>query len=75
MKRVLIIIGLLICTIIFMWLGVNDLNAAFIEYTGIAAMASGLASVVYFIFGYKGCALMVEHLVKCATKKKGDRDK
>ena len=62
MKRVLIIIGLLICTLMFMWFGVNALNAAFMEYTGITAVVSGLASVVYFIFGYKGCTLMVERL-------------
>ena len=64
MKKVLIIIGLLICTFIFLWLGVNALNAAFVEYTGITAVASGLASVVYFIFGYKGCTLIVERLTK-----------
>ena len=64
MKRVLVIIGLLICTFIFLWLGVNALNAAFVEYTGITAVASGLASVVYFIFGYKGCTLIVERLTK-----------
>ena len=64
MKRVLVIIGLLICTFIFLWLGVNALNAAFVDYTGITAVASGLASVVYFIFGYKGCTLIVERLTK-----------
>lgn len=64
MKRVLVIIGLLICTFIFLWLGVNALNAAFVEYTGITAVVSGLASVVYFIFGYKGCTLIVERLTK-----------
>lgn len=64
MKRVLVIIGLLICTFIFLWLGVNALNAAFMEYTGITAVVSGLASVVYFIFGYKGCTLIVERLTK-----------
>jgi uncharacterized membrane protein YtjA (UPF0391 family) len=64
MKKVLIIIGLLICTCIFLWLGVNALDAAFMEYTGITAAVSGLASVVYFIFGYKGCTLIVERLTK-----------
>lgn len=64
MKRVLVIIGLLICTFIFLWLGVNALNAAFVDYTGITAVVSGLASVVYFIFGYKGCTLIVERLTK-----------
>ena len=64
MKKVLIIIGLLICTFIFLWLGVNALNAAFVEYTGITAVVSGLASVVYFIFGYKGCTLIVKRLTK-----------
>jgi uncharacterized membrane protein YtjA (UPF0391 family) len=47
-----------------MYLGVNTLNAAFMEYTGITTVASGLASLVYFIYGYKGCALMVEYLAK-----------
>ena len=75
MKRVLIIIGLLICTLIFMWLGVNTLNAALMEYTGITAIVGGLASLVYFIYGYKGCALVVERLAKYATKKEGDQDK
>ena len=64
MKKTLIIIGLLIGTFIFLWLGVNALNAAFVEYTGITAVASGLASVVYFIFGYKGCTMIVERLTK-----------
>ena len=62
MKKTLIIIGLLICTSIFLWLGVKALNSAFMEYTGITAVASGLASVVYFIFGYKGCTLIAERL-------------
>jgi uncharacterized membrane protein YtjA (UPF0391 family) len=53
-----------------MWLGVNAINAAFMEYTGITAVASGLAAVVYFIFGYKGCALMVERLTKCTIEKR-----
>ncbi len=65
MKKTLIIIGLLICTFIFLALGVNALNAAFMEYTGITAVVSGLASVVYFIFGYKGCSLVVKQLTKC----------
>lgn len=64
MKKTLIIIGLLICTFIFLWLGVNALNAAFMEYTGITAVVSGLASVVYFIFGYKGCTMIVERLTR-----------
>jgi hypothetical protein len=64
MKKTLIIIGLLICTFIFLQLGVNALNAAFMEYIGITAVVSGLASVVYFIFGYKGCTLIVERLTK-----------
>lgn len=64
MKKTLIIIGLLICTFIFLWLGVNAIDAAFTEYTGLTAVASGLASVVYFIFGYKGCTLIVERLTK-----------
>jgi hypothetical protein len=64
MKKTLIIIGLLICTFIFMWLGVSALDAAFMEYTGITAVVSGLASVVYFIFGYKGCTMIVERLTK-----------
>lgn len=64
MKKTLIIVGLFICTFIFMWLGVNALDAAFMEYTGITAVASGLASVVYFIFGYKGCTMIVERLTK-----------
>ena len=64
MKKVLIIIGLFICTFIFLKLGVNALDAAFMEYTGITAIVSGLASVVYFIFGYKGCTMIVERLTK-----------
>ena len=64
MKKVLIIIGLLICTFIFLWLGVNALDAAFMKYTGITAVASGLASVVYFIFGYKGCTMIFERLTR-----------
>lgn len=64
MKKVLIIIGLFICTFIFLRLGVNALDAAFMEYTGITAIVSGLASVVYFIFGYKGCTMIVERLTK-----------
>lgn len=64
MKKTLIIVGLFICTFIFMWLGVSALDAAFMEYTGITAVASGLASVVYFIFGYKGCTLIVERLMR-----------
>lgn len=64
MKKTLIIVGLLICTFIFLWLGVNALDAAFMEYTGITAVASGLASAVYFIFGYKGCTMIVERLTK-----------
>jgi uncharacterized membrane protein len=64
MKKTLIIIGLFICTFIFLWLGVNALNAAFVEYTGITAIVSGLASVVYFIFGYTGCAMIVGRLTK-----------
>lgn len=64
MKKVLIIIGLFICTFIFLRLGVNALDAAFMEYTGITAVVSGLASVVYFIFGYKGCTMIVERLTK-----------
>jgi hypothetical protein len=64
MKKTLIIIGLLICTFIFLALGVNALNAAFMEYTGLTAIVSGLASVVYFIFGYKGCSLVVKRLAK-----------
>ena len=64
MKKILIIIGLFICTFIFLQLGVNALNAAFMEYTGITAVVSGLASVVYFIFGYKGCTMIVERLTK-----------
>jgi uncharacterized membrane protein len=64
MKKTLIIIGLFICTFIFLWLGVNALNAAFVEYTGITAIVSGLASVVYFIFGYKGCTMIFERLTK-----------
>ena len=75
MKRVLIIIGLLICTLIFMWLGVCTLNAALMEYTGITAIVGGLASLVYFIYGYKGCALVVERLAKMCNPKKGDQDK
>ena len=89
MKRVLIIIGLLICTIMFIWLGVSALNVAFVEYTsvtaapgsiasvghGFATIANALIAVIYFIFGYKGCVLMIEYLAKYATKKKGDRDK
>jgi 3-oxoacyl-(acyl-carrier-protein) synthase len=61
-----------------MWLGVNALNAAFMEYTsvtaaagglasvghGFATIANGLAAVIYFIFGYKGCILMIEYLAK-----------
>lgn len=78
MKRVLIIIGLLICTLMFMCLGVNALNAAFMEYAnitadasvltsvghGLATIANGLAALIYFIFGYKGCILMIEYLAK-----------
>jgi hypothetical protein len=64
MKKTLIIIGLLICIFIFLWLGVNALNAAFMEYTGLAAVVSGLASVVYFIYGYKGCTMIAERLTK-----------
>ena len=64
MKKVLIIIGLLICTFIFLWLGVNALDAAFMEYTGITAVVSGLASVVYFIYGYKGCTMIFERLTR-----------
>ncbi len=64
MKKILIIIGLLVCTFAFLWLGVNALDAAFMEYTGLTAVVSGLASVVYFIFGYKGCTMIVERLVK-----------
>jgi hypothetical protein len=48
----------------FIWLGVSALDAAFMEYTGITAIVSDLAAVVYFIFGYKGCILMVEYLAK-----------
>jgi uncharacterized membrane protein YtjA (UPF0391 family) len=48
----------------FIWPGVNALNAAFMEYTGITAVANGLAVVIYFIFGYKGCVLMIEYLAK-----------
>jgi hypothetical protein len=80
MKRVLIIIGLFICTIMFIWLGVSALNVAFVEYTsitadvsvltsvghGLATIANSLAAVIYFIFGYKGCVLMV----KCLAKRK-----
>ena len=64
MKKILILVGLLICTFIFMWLGVNSINAAFMEYAGIAAIASGLSSIVYFIFGYKGCSLVVKYLTR-----------
>ena len=64
MKKTLIIIGLLICTSIFLWLGVNALDAAFMEYTGFTAVVSFLASLVYFIFGYKGCSLIVHRLTK-----------
>ncbi len=64
MKKTLVIIGLLICTFVFLRLGVNALDAAFMEYTGITAVASGLASVVYFIFGYKGCTMIVERLTR-----------
>lgn len=64
MKRALIIIGLFICTFIFISIGVIALNAAFMEYTGLTAVASGLASLVYFIFGYKGCSMIVERLTK-----------
>jgi hypothetical protein len=64
MKKTLIIIGLLICTFIFLWLGVSALNAAFTEYIGLTAVVSGLASVVYFIFGYKGCTMIVKRLAK-----------
>lgn len=64
MKKTLIIIGLLICTSIFLWLGVNALDAAFTEYTGLTAVVSFLASLIYFIFGYKGCSLIVRRLTK-----------
>ena len=64
MKRALIIIALFICTFIFISIGVIALNAAFMEYTGFTAVASGLASLVYFIFGYKGCSMIVERLTK-----------
>lgn len=64
MKRALIIIGLFICTFIFISIGVIALNAAFMEYTGLTAVASGLASLVYFIFGYKGCSMIVERLTE-----------
>lgn len=64
MKRALIIIGLFICTFIFISIGVIALNAAFMEYAGLTAVASGLASLVYFIFGYKGCSMIVERLTE-----------
>ena len=64
MKKTLIIIGLLICTFAFLWLGVYALDAAFMKYTGINAVASFLASLVYFIFGYKGCTMIVERLTR-----------
>ena len=64
MKKTLIIIGLLICTFAFLWLGVNALDAAFMECTGINAVVTFLASLVYFIFGYKGCSLIVHKLTK-----------
>lgn len=64
MKKALIITGLFVCTFIFIALGVIALNAAFVEYTGLTAVASGLASLVYFIFGYKGCSMIVERLTK-----------
>lgn len=70
MRRVLLIIGLLVCTFIFLWLGVNALDAAFVEYTGLSAVVSFLASLVYFIFGYIGCSLIVHRLTKCVLEDK-----
>ena len=70
MKKILIIIGLLLCTFVFLWLGINALDAAFMEYTGLTAVASFLASLVYFIFGYKGCSLIVHRLTKWMSEDK-----
>lgn len=72
MKKTLIIIGLLLCTFAFLWLGVHYLDAAFMEYTGLTAVASFLASLVYFIFGYKGCSLIVHRLTKWMLEEKDD---
>ena len=72
MKKTLIIIGLILCTFAFLWLGVNALDAAFMEYTGLTAVASFLASLVYFIFGYKGCSLIVCRLTKWMLEEKDD---
>ena len=62
MKKTLIIIGLLICTFIFLLLGFYALDAAVTKYSGISAVASIIASAVYFIFGYKGWTMIVERL-------------
>ena len=64
MKKTLIIIGLLICTFIFLLLGFYSLDAASSKYSGISAVASLLASAVSFIFGYKGWTMIVERLAR-----------
>ena len=70
MKKTLIIIGLLLCTFVLMRLGVHYLDAAFMTYSGISAVASFLASLVYFIFGYKGCSLIAHRLTKWMSEDK-----
>lgn len=70
MKKTLIIVGRLLCTLLLCGLGVHYLYAAFMTYTGVSAVASFLASLVYFIFGYAGACNIAERLTKWVSEDK-----